>query len=101
MKFRTRAENWKNVFDTSIGFARGKDSKGRWLEPFDAFAFGHETTVIGCFTEGNSFQYSWHVMHDVSGLVAAMGGRGKVERNSTACSRNRSRRDSSPVTFRG
>ena len=80
-KFRTRAENWKNVFDASIGFARGKDSNGRWIEPFDAFAFGHETTVVGCFTEGNSFQYSWHVMHDVPGLVAAMGGQEKVERN--------------------
>jgi predicted alpha-1,2-mannosidase len=73
-RFRKRSGNWKNVFDTSIGFARGRDSEGKWMEPFDPYAFGHETTVAGCFTEGNSFQYSWHVMHDVPGLIAAMGG---------------------------
>ncbi|MBQ0031616.1 MAG: GH92 family glycosyl hydrolase [bacterium] len=77
-RFFKRADNWKNIFDTSIGFARGKDSRGKWLEPFDPFAFGHETTVIGCFTEGNAFQYSWHVLHDVPGLVAAMGGLDKM-----------------------
>jgi predicted alpha-1,2-mannosidase len=27
------------------------------------------------FTEGSAFQYSWHVMQDVPGLIAAMGGR--------------------------
>jgi len=80
-RFRKRADNWKNIFDTSIGFARGKDSKGKWLEPFDPYAFGHEGTVVGCFTEGNSFQYSWHVLHDLPGLVAAMGGRDRVEAN--------------------
>ena len=80
-KFRARADNWKTIFDTSIGFARGKDSAGKWLEPFDPFAFGHETTVVGCFTEGNSFQYSWHVLHDVPGLIEAMGGREKFEAN--------------------
>ena len=80
-RFFKRADSWKNIFDTSIGFARGKDSKGKWLEPFDPFAFGHETTVVGCFTEGNSFQYSWHVLHDLPGLVAAMGGCDRLEKN--------------------
>ena len=80
-KFARRAENWKNIFDRSIGFARGKDSRGRWIEPFDPFAFGHETTVVGCFTEGNSFQYSWHVLHDVPGLIDAMGGKKTFEAN--------------------
>ena len=79
-RFRKRADNWKNIFDTSIGFARGKDSKGKWLDPFDPYFFGHETTVVGCFTEGNSFQYSWHVLHDLDGLMAAMGGREQMVR---------------------
>ena len=33
--FAKRAQNWRNVYDASVGFMRGKDSKGRWREPFD------------------------------------------------------------------
>ena len=73
--FMKRAQNWKNVFDSSIGFARGKSADAKWREPFDPFAFGHGAGRDNDFTEGNAFQYTWHVMHDVDGLVAAMGGR--------------------------
>ena len=75
--FAKRAQNWKNVFDTSIGFGRGKTTKGQWRTPFDPYAFGHGAENDNDFTEGNAFQYSWHVMQDVPGLVAAMGGRDK------------------------
>ena len=79
--FAKRAQNWKNVFDSSIGFGRGKTAAGKWREPFDPYAFGHGAENDNDFTEGNAFQYSWHVMQDVPGLVAAMGGREKfVER---------------------
>lgn len=73
--FFKRSGNWKNVFDSSIGFARGKDSKGRWRNPFNPFALSHGSGHDTDFTEGSAFQYSWHVMQDVPGLVAAMGGR--------------------------
>ena len=73
--FMRRSQNWKNVYDLSSGFARGKSSDGKWREPFDPFAFGHGAGRDNDFTEGNAFQYSWHVMHDVEGLVSAMGGR--------------------------
>ncbi len=75
--FAKRAQNWKNVFDSSIGFARGKTTKGTWRTPFDPYAFGHGDNRDNDFTEGNAFQYTWHVMQDVPGLVAAMGGREK------------------------
>ena len=79
--FAKRAQNWKNVFDSSIGFGRGKTSAGKWREPFDPYAFGHGAENDNDFTEGNAFQYSWHVMQDVPGFVEAMGGREKfVER---------------------
>ena len=71
--FFRRAENWRNVFDPSVGLARGKDSRGRWREPFDPYAVGYGEKSD--FTEGNAFQYTWHVMQDPDGLVAAMGGR--------------------------
>jgi len=73
--FLKRSGNWKNVFDPSTGFVRGKDSKGRWREPFDPFAVGHGADLDNDFTEGNAFQYMWHVMQDPEGLVAALGGR--------------------------
>ena len=50
---------------------------GKWREPFGPYAFGHGAENDNDFTEGNAFQYSWHVMQDVPGLVAVMGGREK------------------------
>ena len=75
--FAKRAQSWKNVFDASVGFMRGKDSKGRWREPFDPKSCGAGPWAENDFTEGNSWQYTWHVMHDIPGLVAAMGGKEK------------------------
>ena len=75
--FAKRAANWKNVFDPSVGFARGKDSQGRWRESFDPKACGAGPWADNDFTEGNAWQYTWHVMHDLPGLVAAMGGKAK------------------------
>ncbi|MBQ3289374.1 MAG: GH92 family glycosyl hydrolase [Kiritimatiellae bacterium] len=74
--FRRRSENWRNVFDASIGLVRGKDSNGKWREPYDPYALGHGADKANDFTEGNAFQYTWHVMQNPQGLVDAMGGRG-------------------------
>ena len=73
--FFRRSENWRNVFDVSSGFVRGRSAEGAWRTPFDPYAFGHGAGRDNDFTEGNAFQYSWHVMHDADGLVAMMGGR--------------------------
>ena len=73
--FFKRSAYWKNVFDPSLGMVRGKDSKGAWRTPYDPYALGHGASRANDFTEGNAFQYTWHVMQDVPGIVAAMGGR--------------------------
>ena len=73
--FFRRSENWRNVFDPSIGLVRGKDTKGNWREPYDPYALGHGAGKDNDFTEGNAFQYTWHVMQNPQGLVKAMGGR--------------------------
>ena len=73
--FRRRSGYWKNVFDASIGFMRGKDSQGKWRDPFDPFRLGHGGDTANDFTEGNAFQYTWHVLQDPVGLIAAMGGK--------------------------
>ena len=73
--FEQRADNYKNLFDPSTKLMRGKDSKGNWRTPFDPFLLSHAGTSGGDYTEGNAWQYTWHVQHDVSSLVALMGGK--------------------------
>ncbi len=73
--FSKRAGNWRNVFDASIGYARGKDSKGRWREPFNRYDCGSGPWADNDFCEGGSCQYTWHVMHDPRGLMDALGGK--------------------------
>ncbi len=64
-----RARNWRNVFDESVGFVRGKYADGSWFEPFDP-----NETRTPYITEGTPFQYTWYVPQDVYGLISAMGG---------------------------
>ena len=77
-EFERRARGWRNVFDTASGFARGKDSQGNWRSPFNPFALGGGAERLNDFTEGNSFQYTWHVQHDPFGFVEAMGGKERM-----------------------
>lgn len=73
--FLRRSSYWRNLFDPATGLMRGRDSAGQWRTPFDPLRIGHRPdTDAGDYTEGNAWQYTWHVQHDVPGLVAAMGG---------------------------
>ena len=72
--FTKRAGFYKNLFDSRIKLMRGKDSNGNWRTPFNSFLLSHEGTSGGDFTEGNSWQYTWHIQHDVPGLIKLMGG---------------------------
>lgn len=73
--FMKRSNYYKNLFDPQTNLMRGKDSKGDWRTPFDKFALSHAGTAGGDYTEGNAWQYTWHVLHDVNGLVELMGGK--------------------------
>lgn len=70
-RFERRAAGWTNLFDRTVLLMRAKDSRGRWREPFDPFRTGY---VENDFTEGNAWQYTWHVLQDIDGLIAAFGG---------------------------
>ena len=74
--FGHRGANWTNVLDRTLGLVRGKDVRGKWREPFDPFRFGGggEWAQYDC-TEGNAWQYTWSVMQDPMGLIAALGGK--------------------------
>ncbi|WP_269801465.1 GH92 family glycosyl hydrolase [Colwellia sp. Bg11-28] len=68
--FYQRAQSYKNLFDPSVGFMRGKNSEGVWNPDFDA----EDAKLMGPFTEGNSFQYTFYVPHDVNTLIDLIGG---------------------------
>ena len=68
--YSRRARYFENLFDPKTGFFRPKKNGG-FVEPFapNEVTFG--------FTEGNSWQYSFFVPHDVTRLMELMGGREK------------------------
>lgn len=72
--FSERSENWRNVYDPSIGFMRPKDTKGKFREQFDVL----ETHGQG-FIEGNTWNYSLYVPHNPKALMEIMGGKTKLE----------------------
>lgn len=72
--FARRADFYKNLFDSSTQFMRPKKSDGTWKSPFNPSQIGHAESVGGDYTEGNAWQYTWHVQHDVPGLITLFGG---------------------------
>jgi predicted alpha-1,2-mannosidase len=66
--FRKRSGNWKNVFDPSVGFVRGRYKNGTWVQPFDP------AKPASYITEGVPWQYTFFVPHDMPGLIKAIGG---------------------------
>ncbi len=73
--FIRRAENYSHLFDTTYNLMRPKNSMGAWQIPFDPFRISHAGSAGGAYTEGNAWQYSWHVQHNPEGLVHLMGGK--------------------------
>ena len=53
---------------------RGRLADGSWRMPFDPREVSHQFPDND-FMESNSWQYTFHVMHDVPGLIELMGGK--------------------------
>ncbi|MDB5202191.1 MAG: glycoside hydrolase family 92 protein [Ferruginibacter sp.] len=70
--FIRRSQNFRNIFDSSVGFMRAKLSDGSFKPGFDALS----TNGQG-FIEGNSWNYSLFVPHQPETLVKMMGGEKK------------------------
>lgn len=66
--FARQMYNYKNVYDSTSGFVRGRNSNGEWLPNFDPVEWG------GAFTEGNPWQWTWSVFHNINDLIHLMGG---------------------------
>lgn len=73
-RFMERSKRYVKYYDESTGFMRGKNQDGSWREPFDPRNSQHKGAD---YTEGNAFQWSWFVPHDVEGLIDLVGGKEK------------------------
>ena len=73
-QFLHRSTFFRNLFDSSSLFMRGKLSSGEWRTPFDPLSVNHR---MDDYTEGNAWQYSWYVPQDVAGLIRMIGGKEK------------------------
>lgn len=72
--FLNRSKSYKNFFDPQTGFMRGRGVKGEFHEPFNPFASSHRDDD---YCEGNGWQYTFLVPHDVQGLVDCFGSKDK------------------------
>lgn len=68
--FTERSKSYKKYFDPKTKFVRGISSTGKFREPFNPFHSAHREDD---YTEGNAWQYTWLVPHDVHGLVSLFG----------------------------
>ncbi len=64
--FTQRSHSYRNLFDPGTRFMRGKDSDGKFREPFNPISSDHRNDD---YCEGNAWQYTFLVPHDLTGLV--------------------------------
>ena len=74
--FLKRGYYWKNVIDPETGYARMKDSKGKWLPDFDPYKSGANHHYV----EGNAWQLTYFVPQDVPALAETIGKDRFIER---------------------
>lgn len=68
--FLKRSKYYAHYFDKETQFMRGKLSNGKFREPFNPVFSSHREDD---YCEGNAWQYTWLVPHDVEGLVELFG----------------------------
>lgn len=67
--FYARAANYRNHFDRTTRFFRGRKANGAWRTPFDTLGLvGDE------YTEADAWQYMFAAQHDVPGMIDLYGG---------------------------
>ena len=70
--FTERSRSYRHLFDPELGFIRGKYSNGRFRDFYNPFWSTHRGDD---YCEGNGWQYTWLVPHDLEGLIGCFGSR--------------------------
>jgi predicted alpha-1,2-mannosidase len=79
-RFARRAAGWRQLWDAGTQTLRGKDSTGRWREPFDPLAATSPMNNPGDYTEANAWQYTaTPALHDAAGFRDLLGGPAALE----------------------
>ena len=69
-RFLSCSRQYKNLFDPTTRFIRPKDAKGNWRTPFDPI---RQVAGGDDYCEGNAWQYTFLVPHDIEGLIDCFG----------------------------
>ncbi|HTV43092.1 MAG TPA: GH92 family glycosyl hydrolase [Candidatus Sulfotelmatobacter sp.] len=67
--FYQRAANYRNLFDQTTDFFRGRLANGAWRRPFIPNGMVNDE-----FTEADAWQYAFAVQQDVPGMISLYGG---------------------------
>ncbi len=70
--FTHMSHSYRTYFDRETGFIRGVDDKGKFRTPFNPYYAAHRTDD---YCEGNAWQYTWLVPHDIEEYATLFGGR--------------------------
>lgn len=68
--FFNRSRSYKKYYDPETRFMRAVGTDGKFRLPFNPFFAEHRTND---YTEGNAWQYTFLVPHDVKGLIKLFG----------------------------
>lgn len=68
--FFNRSRSYKKYYDSETRFLRAVGTDGKFRLPFNPFFAEHRTND---YTEGNAWQYTFLVPHDVKGLIKLFG----------------------------
>ncbi|UOQ81288.1 GH92 family glycosyl hydrolase [Hymenobacter sp. 5414T-23] len=68
--YSARAKYYQKYFDPHTRFMRGLTTDGKFQLPFNPIQSIHRQNN---YTEGNAWQYTWLVPHDVPGLIRLFG----------------------------
>jgi predicted alpha-1,2-mannosidase len=67
-QFTARAGSYRNVFDSRTEFMRARRANGSWVLPFDPLSM-----INPGYIEGNAWNYSLFVPHDIKGFARLLG----------------------------
>lgn len=69
-QFTAKSHSYRTFFDKESGFVRGVDENGAFREPFNPYFSTHRADD---YCEGNAWQYTWLVPHDIEGYIGLFG----------------------------
>jgi len=72
-EFFKRANSFKNIYDKQTHYMRAKNSDGTFKIPFDPLSVANQGYI-----EGNAWNYSLYIPHDINGFIKLLGGKEKL-----------------------